>query len=90
LKLSQPLAKVATAAEFISTWIQFQYLQRICVAMKSPRLLAPEMKMMKNELKLPGMRMFWWLLPPRRPIQPIQPSQSSILSTPINLSLQLP
>jgi hypothetical protein len=46
--------------------------------------------MMKNELKLPGMRMFWWLLPPRRPIQPIQPSQSSILSTPINLSLQLP
>jgi hypothetical protein len=31
-----------------------------------------ETKMMKNELKLPGMRMFWWLLPPRRRIQSIQ------------------
>jgi hypothetical protein len=59
-------------AEFISTSIQFRYLQRICVAMKLPRLLVLETKMMKNELKLPGMRMFWWLLPPRRRIQSIQ------------------
>jgi hypothetical protein len=48
--------------------------------MKLPRLLVLETKMMKNELKLPGMRMFWWLLPPRRRIQSIQSSQSSILS----------
>jgi hypothetical protein len=75
-------------AEFISTSIQFRYLQRICVAMKLPRLLVLETKMMKNELKLPGMRMFWWLLPPRRRIQSIQSSQSSILSTPISLSLK--
>jgi hypothetical protein len=40
--------------------------------MKLPRLLVLETKMMKNELKLPGMRMFWWLLPPRRRIQSIQ------------------
>jgi hypothetical protein len=68
------------AAEFISTSIQFRYLQRICVGMKLPRLQGQEMKMKKIKLRLLGMRMFWWLLPPRRRIQPINPINPIILS----------
>ena len=45
-----------------------------------------EMKMKKIKLRLLGTRTFWWLLPPRRRIQPIQPINPI---NPIILSLKL-
>jgi hypothetical protein len=73
-------------AEFISMWTQSQYLQRICVGMKLLPLQGQEMKMKKIKLRLLGTRTFWWLLPPRRRIQPIQPINPI---NPIILSLKL-